>query len=276
MILLDLPDYATLDKLEADESLQALGHRAGEWIFQRHHSMFLRERMGPDLEYHGSSHARTIKDEEADAMDTSRNDLLGEIAADAALERSDFLVQSTEQLRKFLDANKRRIDALGGLTLIDEDPDYLSIAPDLHVPQPDPLSRRPHRRVDVARPRSSRPPPSSSSSTTRPTSTRPSPRPPARPRASAPSRPPRPTSSRAPGSASTSDAVGGARPVRRRRRRLGRRPARAARRRRRRARGAAPVRPRARVPGAQPAQPSRACSSSSRRPRRCSSRGSAT
>ena len=64
-------------------------------------------------------------------MDTSRNDLLGEIAADAALERSDFLVQSTEQFRRFLDANKSRIDTLGGLTLIDEDPDYLSIAPDL-------------------------------------------------------------------------------------------------------------------------------------------------
>ena len=64
-------------------------------------------------------------------MDTSRNDLLGEIAADAALERSDFLVQSTDQFRRFLDANKGRIDALGGLTLIDEDPDYLSIAPDL-------------------------------------------------------------------------------------------------------------------------------------------------
>ena len=64
-------------------------------------------------------------------MDTSRNDLLGEIAADAALERSDFLVRSTEQLRKFLDANKSRIAELGGLTLIDEDPDYLSIAPDL-------------------------------------------------------------------------------------------------------------------------------------------------
>jgi hypothetical protein len=64
-------------------------------------------------------------------MDTSRNDLLGEIAADAALERSDFLVQSTDQLRKFLDVNKERISELGGLVLIDEDPDYLSIAPDL-------------------------------------------------------------------------------------------------------------------------------------------------
>jgi hypothetical protein len=64
-------------------------------------------------------------------MDTSRNDLLGEIAADAALERSDFLVQATSQLRKFLDANRERINELGGLVLIDDDPDYLSIAPDM-------------------------------------------------------------------------------------------------------------------------------------------------
>jgi hypothetical protein len=64
-------------------------------------------------------------------MDTSRNDLLGEIAGDAALERSDFLVQSTEQLRKFLNTHKDRINELGGLVLIDDDPDYLSIAPDL-------------------------------------------------------------------------------------------------------------------------------------------------
>ncbi len=64
-------------------------------------------------------------------MDTSRRDLLGELAADAALERSDFLVQATEQFRKFLSANGERITELGGLTLIDDDPDYLSIAPDL-------------------------------------------------------------------------------------------------------------------------------------------------
>jgi hypothetical protein len=64
-------------------------------------------------------------------MDTSRNDLLGEIARDAELERSDFLVQATEQLNKFLKANGERIAELGGLTLIDEDPDYLSIAQDL-------------------------------------------------------------------------------------------------------------------------------------------------
>jgi len=61
----------------------------------------------------------------------SHNDLLGELAADAALERSDFIVQSTDQLRRFLDHHKDRIAVLGGLTLIDEEPDYLSIAPDL-------------------------------------------------------------------------------------------------------------------------------------------------
>jgi hypothetical protein len=61
----------------------------------------------------------------------SHNDLLGELAGDAALERSDFLVQATEQLRKFLDRHRERIATIGGMTLIDEEPDYLSIAPDL-------------------------------------------------------------------------------------------------------------------------------------------------
>ncbi len=64
-------------------------------------------------------------------MATSRNDLLGELATDAALERSDFIVQAADQLKRFLEANGERISELGGLTLIDEDPDYLSVAPDL-------------------------------------------------------------------------------------------------------------------------------------------------
>jgi hypothetical protein len=63
-------------------------------------------------------------------MDVSRNDMLGELANDAALERGDFVVAATDQLRKFLDRNRERIEGLGGLTLIDEDPDYLSVAPD--------------------------------------------------------------------------------------------------------------------------------------------------
>ena len=63
-------------------------------------------------------------------MDLSRNQALGEIAADAALERRDFLAHATDQLRRFLDANVRRIDDAGGFVLIDDDPDYLAVAPD--------------------------------------------------------------------------------------------------------------------------------------------------
>ena len=63
-------------------------------------------------------------------MDVSRNDMLGELANDAGLERTDFVVQATEQLAKFLDRNRDRISQVGGLTLIDDDPDYLSVAPD--------------------------------------------------------------------------------------------------------------------------------------------------
>jgi hypothetical protein len=51
VILLDLPDYATLDRLEEDEGIRAIAHRAAEWIFERSHSMFLRERMGPDFDF---------------------------------------------------------------------------------------------------------------------------------------------------------------------------------------------------------------------------------
>lgn len=63
-------------------------------------------------------------------MDLSRNQALGEIAADAALERTDFLVKAADQLHRFLDANAGRIEDVGGLILIDDDPDYLAVAPD--------------------------------------------------------------------------------------------------------------------------------------------------
>jgi len=63
-------------------------------------------------------------------MDVSRNDTLSALANDAALERTAFLVEATDQLRKFIERNADRIRDLGGLTLIDEDPDYLSVAPD--------------------------------------------------------------------------------------------------------------------------------------------------
>jgi hypothetical protein len=63
-------------------------------------------------------------------MDGQRNDLLAEMARDAALERSEFLVRAGEQLERFLGEQRDRIRELGGLTLIDDDPDYLALAPD--------------------------------------------------------------------------------------------------------------------------------------------------
>jgi hypothetical protein len=63
-------------------------------------------------------------------MADARNDLLGELAADAALERKEALVGASEQLHRFLDTHRDRLAEIGGLTLIDDDPDYLSVAPD--------------------------------------------------------------------------------------------------------------------------------------------------
>jgi hypothetical protein len=51
LIILDLPNYAVLDKLYADPAARGLGHRVAESIFDRKHTIFLRERMGPDFEY---------------------------------------------------------------------------------------------------------------------------------------------------------------------------------------------------------------------------------
>lgn len=63
-------------------------------------------------------------------LDARRQALLAEIGRDASIERSDFLVRAGEQLDRFLGANRARIRDLGGLTLIDDDPDFLSVAPD--------------------------------------------------------------------------------------------------------------------------------------------------
>ena len=63
-------------------------------------------------------------------MDGQRNELLAEMARDAALDRSEFLVRSGEQLERFLRDQADRLASIGGLTLIDDDPDYLAIAPD--------------------------------------------------------------------------------------------------------------------------------------------------
>ncbi len=56
--------------------------------------------------------------------------LLGEIALEAGMERASFLNDAAEQLERFLKANAERLKDLGGMVLIDDDPDYLSVAPD--------------------------------------------------------------------------------------------------------------------------------------------------
>jgi len=58
------------------------------------------------------------------------NALLGEIASQAAIERSTFLSDAARQLDGFLKANGSALGEIGGLVLIDEEPDYLSLAPD--------------------------------------------------------------------------------------------------------------------------------------------------
>ncbi|MBX3029698.1 MAG: hypothetical protein KF809_06035 [Chloroflexi bacterium] len=64
-------------------------------------------------------------------MTEPRPGILGEIATEAAQERVSFLNDAAEQLIRFLDSNRGRITEVGGMVLLDEDPDYLSIAPDL-------------------------------------------------------------------------------------------------------------------------------------------------
>jgi len=64
-------------------------------------------------------------------MSEPNSGALGEIAVQAGIERASFLTDAGEQLMRFLHANRDRIREVGGMVLLDEDPDYLSVAPDL-------------------------------------------------------------------------------------------------------------------------------------------------
>jgi hypothetical protein len=63
-------------------------------------------------------------------MDESRAAQLGEIATEAGIERASFLNDAAGQFMKFLSDNAQRVKDIGGLVLIDDDPEYLSIEPD--------------------------------------------------------------------------------------------------------------------------------------------------
>ena len=63
-------------------------------------------------------------------MEGRRNAVLADMARDAEIERTDFLARAGEQLDRFMRSHEGRIRQLGGLVLIDEDPDYLAASPD--------------------------------------------------------------------------------------------------------------------------------------------------
>ncbi|MEX0630772.1 MAG: hypothetical protein WEE67_06655 [Chloroflexota bacterium] len=54
---------------------------------------------------------------------------LRELAEEAELERRDFIVEATEQLRRFLEANRDRLREVGPLTLVDDEQDFLRYHP---------------------------------------------------------------------------------------------------------------------------------------------------
>jgi hypothetical protein len=54
---------------------------------------------------------------------------LRELAAEAELERRDFLYEATEQLRRFLEANRERLREIGPMKLVDDEQDYLLYHP---------------------------------------------------------------------------------------------------------------------------------------------------
>jgi len=54
---------------------------------------------------------------------------LRELAAEAELERRDFLYEATEQLRKFLEQNRERLREVGPIKLVDDEQDYLLYHP---------------------------------------------------------------------------------------------------------------------------------------------------
>ncbi len=62
-------------------------------------------------------------------MNAPRIAALRELAAEADLERRDFLYEATEQLRRFVDANRERLREIGRMKLVDDEQDYLVYDP---------------------------------------------------------------------------------------------------------------------------------------------------
>jgi hypothetical protein len=62
-------------------------------------------------------------------VSSPRIEALRQLAEEAELERRDFLYESTEQLRRFLDANQKRLIEIGSIVLVDDEQDHLVYHP---------------------------------------------------------------------------------------------------------------------------------------------------
>jgi hypothetical protein len=62
-------------------------------------------------------------------MSAPRISALRELAQEAEMERRDFVYEATEQLRRFIDANRERLREIGPIKLVDDDQDYLLYHP---------------------------------------------------------------------------------------------------------------------------------------------------
>ncbi len=62
-------------------------------------------------------------------MNAPRISALRELSQEAEMERRDFVYEATEQLRRFIDANRERLREIGPIKLVDDDQDYLLYHP---------------------------------------------------------------------------------------------------------------------------------------------------
>jgi hypothetical protein len=119
VLILDLPNYAVLDELYAIPGCVVSGIASPN----RSSSRSTRSSSAS-----GWAPTSCTSRDRADVVAT-RLTALRELAAEAELERRDFLYEATEQIRRFLDQNRERFREIGPIKLVDDDQDYLLYHP---------------------------------------------------------------------------------------------------------------------------------------------------
>ena len=120
LVILDLPNYAVLDALYADPRTRGFGHmgRRVDLRLEAH-----------DLPARADGSGLRVQAVTERSAGSPRLVALRELAAEAELERRDFLYEATEQLRRFLDSNRDRLREIGPIKLVDDEQDYLLYHP---------------------------------------------------------------------------------------------------------------------------------------------------